>query len=168
MGSDGSVVDYSTPLSIATGGKLADGVTAEVKTLDYKGAQGTLVRASGYLEIEVDGFFSVAGNLGFEKSIRSVTLADGTELEVDTLSFGGEGLRAFAGVNGPYWRDLDDNGTFTEAEANPDSVGLAMGGVNFALVLADAAPAHAMVLAVGHEVAVPFKLELLVGQRGGQ
>jgi hypothetical protein len=139
VGSDGSVVDHSTAMQVATGGKLADGTTDEFMTLDFKGSQGTLVRASGYLEVEVDGFFSVAGNLGFEKSTRAVTLADGTELDVDTLSFGGQNLRAFAGVNGPYWQDTDGNGVFSEAEANPESVGMAMREVSFALVLADAA-----------------------------
>ncbi|MEN9330757.1 MAG: hypothetical protein RLZZ484_1945, partial [Pseudomonadota bacterium] len=142
LGSDGSVVNYAAPLKIATGGTLSNG-DKEEKTLNFLSSQGTLVRASGYFEMEVDGFFSVAGNLGFEKSTRAVTLADGTELNVNTLNFGGEGLRSFAGVNGPYWRDLNGDRVFTEAEADPNAVGMVMGDVKFGLVLASAVPGTA-------------------------
>ncbi|MEY4213406.1 MAG: hypothetical protein RL458_1632, partial [Pseudomonadota bacterium] len=134
IGSDRSVVDHATPLQVPTGATI--GSPDAAKTLDFRAVQGTLIRASGHFEIDVGDSFALAGHLGFEKVIREVTLADGTQVRVNTLSFGGEGLRAFAGINGPYWRDLNDDGIYSESEVNPASIGLALNNVSAGLVLA--------------------------------
>ena len=92
-------------------------------TLD--GANGEMIRASGRLNVDVFGFFQVAGDLAIEKRSQTVTLAKvGTaaaeQVAVDLLTIGGSGLGAFAGIGG---------GTSNE-------LGLKLTGVEFGLVLA--------------------------------
>jgi hypothetical protein len=104
---------------------------------------GTLLRASADFRIQVADFFYASGSMGLEKSTRDLVLADGTEIRVDTLMIGGEDLHAFAGIRGPYWQDSNGNGVIDAGdEPEADSLGLALGDVDFGLVLASAAPSQ--------------------------
>jgi len=119
------VIDYSeNNLDIATGADTAI-------TFDMSGEEGELIRASGNVEIAVSDFFFVQGALGFEKSSKTVTLADDTEIlggiisyetEVDTdiMTVGGEGLSAFVGIQG---------------SSDEDALGLSLSNVNFGLAM---------------------------------
>jgi hypothetical protein len=74
-------------------------------TLDMDGSKGELIRASGNVEIGVSEFFYVEGGFAFEKSDETVTLADGSSVDTDLLTVGGENINAFAGL-GP--KDSDN------------------------------------------------------------
>ncbi|MFM8556271.1 MAG: discoidin domain-containing protein, partial [Betaproteobacteria bacterium] len=131
------------PLTVFTGGLTEDGDDESI-TLDFSGKRGTLIRASGNLTIQVADFFYVTGSLGFEKSTQDLVLADGTEVRVDTLMFGGQDLSAFAGIDGPYWQDTDGDGRITSAdEPEADALGLAIGNAQFGLVIGSASPEQA-------------------------
>jgi hypothetical protein len=120
---NGQVVDFkASPLDVAVGPGLS-------LTLDMDGANGALVRATGNFVIDAFGFFQAEGSLALEKTAGRVAVADiastvgvdesGT-IDVDLLTLGGSGLNAFVGING----------------GTADALGLAVGGVDFALVLA--------------------------------
>ncbi len=113
-----------TALTVATGPKSSMELTLE-------GADGEVTRAAGQLNLDVFGFFQVAGQLAIERKDSEVTLNDGvtsddplkakaaTVLDVDVLTFGGSGLDAFAGING----------------GSEERMGLALKDVNFGLAL---------------------------------
>jgi len=124
------VVDFAAgPLAVVTG-------TDTSLTLDMAGSDGQLIRASGSVDLAVSGFFYVRGSAGFERSREVVHLADGTEVETDLLTVGGTNLEAFAGINGPYLVDSNDDGTIDDDDTpNADAIGLSLGGVEFALAL---------------------------------
>ena len=54
-----TVLDFSTPLTVNTGG-------GNSIDLDFDGADGTLLKAEGTVAIDIFGFFSVSGNFAFE------------------------------------------------------------------------------------------------------
>jgi hypothetical protein len=113
--STGQVIDWaSLPLSVSS--------DPAAPSLDMDGQLGSLVQASGTFAIGVNGFFQVGGSLALRRSSGSVTLADAsnTTTAVDLLTIGGQGLSAFAGVNG----------------GTANAVGMALSGVDFALALA--------------------------------
>jgi hypothetical protein len=86
------------------------------------------VRASGDIAVRAGDFFEVSGSVGIERRSQQVTLADGTEIRVDTLTVGGEDLYAFAGIQGPYWQDTNGNGVIDAGDQpETDSLGLALG-----------------------------------------
>jgi len=123
---NGDVVDLAaSPVEVAVGPGLSE-------TLDFDGADGALLRASGAFEIDAFGFFQASGNLALEKRAASVAVADNPAtagvdesglVDVDLLTLGGSGLDAFVGVGG----------------GTDDALGLAVGGVDFALVMASEA-----------------------------
>ncbi|MDP1903262.1 MAG: LEPR-XLL domain-containing protein, partial [Pseudomonadota bacterium] len=107
------VADFSAGIDIL----VAPGETV---SLDMDGAKGELLQARGNLEIDLFGFFQVAGGFAIEKGTDNVTLADGVVVEVDLLTIGASGVDAFAGVGG----------------GSADAVGLQLQGVEFGLALA--------------------------------
>ena len=109
-----NVIDFTaSPQEVTTG-------PGSSVTLEMPGSAGNLSRATGHLDLAVDGFFSVSGDFGFEQSIRTVKLSDGSEIAVDLLSLGASDTDAFIGLNG----------------GSENAIGFAATGVNFGLVLA--------------------------------
>jgi len=117
-----TVVDLAaTPLDVRTGVDETD-----VITLNFAGSKGELIEAGGSVILDVRGFFFVSGTMAFGKMSSTVTLYDtvtktstpGVKLNLFTV--GAVGVDAFAGVNGPYWTDLDGSETvnWTDAEGN--------------------------------------------------
>ncbi|MEN6436575.1 MAG: hypothetical protein ABFD58_12260, partial [Anaerolineaceae bacterium] len=100
---DGRVVDYKTQnLEVATGTG-----TSLILTMD--GASGKLAKISGALNLNFFDFFSVSGSIAIEKKSGSIKalplvwtdkLTDLVTVAVDELLIGGNGLTAFAGING--------------------------------------------------------------------
>ncbi|MCJ8345309.1 hypothetical protein MJH12_07200, partial [bacterium] len=88
-------------------------------TLDMEGTKGELIQISGNLEINVFDFFTVNGGFAFVKTSEVVTLADGSEAEVDLLTLGGNDISAFAGLNG----------------GSSDQLGFVLSGVSFGLAI---------------------------------
>ncbi|MEI7785530.1 MAG: hypothetical protein WCK08_14170, partial [Betaproteobacteria bacterium] len=94
-----------TALTVATG-------PSSSMELTLAGADGEVTRAAGQLDLDVFGFFQVAGQLAIERKDSELTLNDGvtsddplkaraaTLLQADVLTVGGSGLDAFAGING--------------------------------------------------------------------
>ena len=107
------VVDYAAqPLTVRTG----PGTT---RTLDLDGGLGSLLEASGTLDVNVFDFFNVQGGFAVRKAAGQVTLSDASVVDADLLTLGGAGVSAFAGLNG----------------GTPDQLGLSLGQVDFALAL---------------------------------
>ncbi len=116
------------------------GTPVEVGTL-------TLDHETDYLRIVAGGtlnafgFFYASGSFSFERSSTTVTVWDGLntatqeDVEVEYLTVGTVIDNAFAGVNGPYWRDLNDDGNYEESEVNPAALGLSLKSVKFAMSL---------------------------------
>ncbi|MGN7613297.1 hypothetical protein ACQZV8_14575, partial [Magnetococcales bacterium HHB-1] len=127
--SDGTVIDYgTTAVNVNTG-------TGEQR-IDFPASKGKMIRIAGDFDLRVGEFFFVNGSLGFEKSSAQVTLADGTVLDTNMLSVGGEDLNAFVGVGGPYLIDSNNDGVINESDTkNQNSIGLSMSNTDFALGL---------------------------------
>ncbi|MCJ8346611.1 hypothetical protein MJH12_13795, partial [bacterium] len=111
--SDGTVVDYKND-------KLEVSTSASTSIeIDLDGSRGQLIQASGNLNINVFDFFTVSGGFAFVKSTETIILADGSEVEVSSLTLGGSNINAFAGIKG----------------GTADQLGFALGGVSFGLAL---------------------------------
>ncbi|UCE37498.1 MAG: hypothetical protein JSW00_18920 [Thermoplasmata archaeon] len=101
-----------------------------------------LLRATGELTMDLFGFFYVDGSFTFEKTTKTVTVTDGIDpnndesVDVDLLTLGVNVTHAFAGMNGPYWReDTNNNSEIDEGETNDAAMGLSLSNVEFALAL---------------------------------
>ena len=159
-----TVVDYEeTPLDVRTGPGETDFVT-----LDFKGSNGKMLEASGSMTIDMFGFFYVSGNFALTLKTESVLLYDTAtqtahqnETTVSVLTLGASNVTAFAGVNGPYWTDMDNSGDISwvdetgtpmepaiadldadgivdpdeTAELSESATGLSLENVNFALAV---------------------------------
>ncbi|UCF08685.1 MAG: fibronectin type III domain-containing protein, partial [Thermoplasmata archaeon] len=87
---------------------------------------GDLLEATGDLTLDLLGFFYVDGSFTFKKISKTVTVTDGAspvpnvdDVEVDLLTVGVVVNHAFAGMNGPYWReDTNTNGMIDPGETN--------------------------------------------------
>ncbi|MBF0339921.1 MAG: hypothetical protein HQL95_03035, partial [Magnetococcales bacterium] len=110
--------NHLTPMTVTTGPTTS-------RTLTLDGDKGPLIRASADVQIGVGGLFYAGGSLGFEKSVRTLKLANGTQVSHDVLTVGGHDLQAFAGINGGPVESLGD-----------DAVGFLLSGVEFGLVVA--------------------------------
>ncbi|NBS66942.1 MAG: hypothetical protein EBT33_21875, partial [Betaproteobacteria bacterium] len=76
------------------------------------------------------------GSAAFEKRSTKVTLADGSEVPVQVLSIGASNVEAFAGLNGPYRLDSNQNGTIDDTDTrNANAIGLSLGKADLALGL---------------------------------
>ncbi|MCJ8346443.1 hypothetical protein MJH12_12945, partial [bacterium] len=107
------LVDYKdNNLSIITSSSTS-------MTLDMDGSKGELIQITGNLNLNIFDFFSVSGGFAFVKSSEVVTLADGSQANVDLLTLGGSNVNAFAGLNG----------------GTSDQLGLVLSGVNFGLAI---------------------------------
>ena len=96
------------------------------------------LKVEGRVEMDLFGFFYVSGGFAFEKTIRTIRVTDGIiseTVEVSVLTVGASNVNAFAGVNGPYWTDTNNNGQMDAGETNDDALGLFITDVDFALVL---------------------------------
>ncbi|MEO0510569.1 MAG: LEPR-XLL domain-containing protein, partial [Verrucomicrobiota bacterium] len=113
MSADDRLVDYSTQgLTISTG-------TSSSITLDMNSDRGELLEASGNLEVDLFGFFTLTGSFALEKSSDSVVLSDGDTVSVDKLTFGGSNINSFVGING----------------GTADAVGFGLQNLDFALAI---------------------------------
>ena len=76
-------------------------------------APGRVLRASvADAELQIGSYVFVRGAMAFEKGPDvDVTLTDGLTSHVSSMSIGAQGLTMFFGANGPYWTDLDGNGS---------------------------------------------------------
>ena len=127
------VIDFAAkPLALATGYGTA-------AALDMAGSQGQLIRASGAFEINLGDFVYANGTLGFEKSASTVTLANGSQVLVDSLSVGGANLNAFVGVGGAYHVDSNRDGVINATDTpNASARGFVLSNAEFALALLSA------------------------------
>ncbi|MFO0252376.1 MAG: hypothetical protein ACK56X_24315, partial [Planctomyces sp.] len=107
-----SVADFSsTNLSIPTGDDSS-------VVLDYS---SELLTASGTLSLTVSEFLHTEGTFAVRKSSGSLMIADNASpTNVDLLTIGASDVTAFAGVNG----------------GTDNAMGLSLGGVNLAIVIA--------------------------------
>ena len=83
------------------------------------GALEEYLQVKGNLDINVYNFFSVKGGFALEKKVDTVTLDDGSNVNVDLLTLGASGVDAFIGIDG----------------GSKDALGLAATDVNFALAM---------------------------------
>ncbi|MEY3042345.1 MAG: hypothetical protein RLZZ174_1427, partial [Pseudomonadota bacterium] len=134
---DSLVLDLAEALAIdvATGPET-------VRTLDFDGARGQLLRASGEFELQLADFVRASGSLAIERSVQTLYVAEdsdgaATEIQAETLQFGGQDLEGFVGIGGAG-TDVDGSGVIEADEYAPGSVGLGVDGVDFAFALATA------------------------------
>jgi hypothetical protein len=164
VGIEGLTVEGGAAVKINTGGgkkddvendKVVDFPTSfpddgglEVETGDVDGTPILLdfttdyIRVQGNLKLDIFGFFYVDGSFAFEKTSANVTVTDGIDsgndesVNVELMTIGVEVEHAFAGVNGPYWReDTNDNGDIDDGETNDAAMGLSLSTVEFALAV---------------------------------
>ncbi|MDP1579136.1 MAG: hypothetical protein Q8M02_02585, partial [Candidatus Didemnitutus sp.] len=102
-----------------TGGGLTVATGGTPVLLDFDRA---LLRVTvGNAQLKIADFIHITGGFALEKTDRTVTLADGSEVLVKSLTIGGNNLSAFVGINGPA----------SSAQAR----GFSLTGLNFALGL---------------------------------
>ncbi|MGV0990576.1 hypothetical protein, partial [Limnohabitans sp.] len=73
---------------------------SSAKSLKIAGKDGEISRAGGELKVNLAGFIVASGSFAIEKSTQELTLSNASKIEADLLTFGGEKLSAFAGLNG--------------------------------------------------------------------
>ena len=147
-----TVVDFSSrPLDVRTGPGEEDFIR-----FDFDGEDGSLLEASGEITIAAFGFFYVTGGFSLRKQSETVRLrntdtgeTDTEGTSVDLLTIGASGVTAFAGINGPYWtdinrnrkvdgEDLNNNGVIDADESdelNPKALGISLENVNVAFAM---------------------------------
>jgi hypothetical protein len=116
LGGDAAAVDLARAADADGDGKI-DPLGFEINTGGdpvYLDADSPLIRAEGFLELDILGNVIITGSVAFELGpVETVTLNNGTDTEeastktVTTLSIGASNVTAFVGVGGPYWTDLD-------------------------------------------------------------
>jgi Ca2+-binding RTX toxin-like protein len=79
-----------------------------------------LIKAGiGFMTMDVLGVVSLSGSLGIEIGpSASVTLVNGTQKAVKTLTFGAANVYGFIGYNGPYVHDSNNNGYVDRGDFN--------------------------------------------------
>ena len=124
------VIDFKAkPFEVSTGYRTT-------RMLDIDGQRGESIRASGEFEVGLGDFVHARGMLGFEKYSTTVKLADGSSVLVDALSFGGDNIDVFAGVDGPYLVDSNADGVITSADTpNATARGFSLEDGRFALAI---------------------------------
>ena len=96
-------------------------------TLDFDGADGALLKASGTVDIGLFGFVYLSGDFAFEKSTKLLRVAEeAADTSFQVLTIGASNVSAFVGVNGP----ADHAG----------ALGLSLSEVDFALALGSETP----------------------------
>ena len=124
------MIDFKAqPLDVATG-------PSTTTTLDFDGADGDLVRAQGYLTIDLFGFVYLTGYFAFETKTVTQTVDDVTT-SYDQLTVGAADAYVFAGIGGPYWTDSNHDGVVTadDEPAADGAIGIAIGGVDIGLAI---------------------------------
>ncbi|MBV5304948.1 MAG: hypothetical protein JZU70_12255, partial [Chlorobium sp.] len=114
---DGSVVDYLKTDGESSATSLAV-IVAPGKSVLFAmdDSLGDYMRLTGSVEINLFNFITLKGGFGVEKKTLSMPLADGSQVEMDLLAFGGEKLDGFAGL-----------------KTSAGDIGLSLTGVTFAL-----------------------------------
>ncbi|MGZ6715887.1 MAG: hypothetical protein ACXVFG_14140, partial [Gaiellaceae bacterium] len=93
--------------------------------------ENTVLRAFGKITLTIGTFVYVSGSFSFEKGTTlSATLTDGTPVSLSVLKIGATGVKAFVGLNGPYWAS---DGTLDPGHAS--AIGIVLDGVEFGLAL---------------------------------
>ncbi len=76
----------------------------------YLTMDSSLVRAQGFVELDIFGSVILTGSVAFELGpMQDVVLTDGSPRHVTTMTIGGLDICAFVGYQGPYWTDLDQD-----------------------------------------------------------
>ncbi|WP_217312837.1 DUF4347 domain-containing protein [Richelia sinica] len=105
----------------------------------YLSMDSALIRAQGFVELDVSGVVTLYGNVAFELGPEEdVILTDGTTDTVTTMTIGASNVFGFIGWDGPYFldgngnKDLDRDiaGNPLPGEVNPNAKGLALNDLN--------------------------------------
>lgn len=114
---DNSIIDFaSQALEVETGPETT-------ASIDFDGGLGELLRFGGEMTLEVAEFLNLSGGFFFAAANDTINLSgpvvDETDIAVRTLSLGGSGLSAFAGIAG----------------GTEEATGFAVSDLDFALVI---------------------------------
>ena len=106
----------------------------------YLNMDSPVIRAQGYMNIQIfDNFFlsgSVAFELGPTQKVHLVgDLPDTPPKEVTTMTIGASDVTAFIGVNGPYWTDSNGDHQVQQSELNPNSKGFYINDLDVGIML---------------------------------
>jgi hypothetical protein len=108
--------------------------------LDFRGSDGEVLEAAGFVTMTISEFVHVAGEVAFrrQEELQVTPVGSNTTIPVSVLTVGANEVRAFAGVGGPYWVDRDDSGDFDDTIDTPaaeGALGVALKDVSFGLAL---------------------------------
>src|SRR4029077_15517605 len=94
--------------------------------------ENTVLRAFGKITLTIGTFVYVSGSFSFEKgsTLTNALLSDGSHADLSVLKIGATGVKAFVGLNGPYWAS---DGTLDPGHAS--AIGIVLDGVEFGLAL---------------------------------
>lgn len=131
------VIDFAAlpggSFDVWTGAFNPDG-SKDTIDLDF---DGPVVRAQAVVELDLFSVVTLTGSIAFELGgTETVTLANGSQKEVITMTIGGRDIAGFVGLNGPYWTDLNGNGAVDgPLELNDGAVGLALTDLDFGIAV---------------------------------
>ena len=112
----GSNVTDTTPVvdfkAMNDGGYTFSGIDNASLKLDYS---DRILRASvADAELQIDEYVFIRGKLAFEKGgQQTVKLSNNTTKTVSSINVGAEDLTMFFGTGGPYWTDVDGDGSIS-------------------------------------------------------
>jgi PKD repeat protein/Ca2+-binding EF-hand superfamily protein len=90
----------------------------------YLAMDSSLVRAQGFVELNLFGTLYLTGSIAFELGpTQDVILTNGSTAHVTTMTIGAANVTAFIGANGPYWTDTNGNHSVDSDELNSNSIG---------------------------------------------
>jgi hypothetical protein len=123
---DGFLLKDSPGFTIPTGGTPV--------VLDFS---NQLIQATvGHATAKVAGFVSLEGGFTFQKRVIDKVgfrgLGMNLEMAADALIVAGQNVQAFAGFNGPYKTDSNNDGVY---ETNNNAIGITVADLDFALAL---------------------------------
>ncbi|TAK47901.1 MAG: LEPR-XLL domain-containing protein, partial [Betaproteobacteria bacterium] len=98
---------------------------------------GEILGGGGKTYVTIGDFLTLAGDLTFLASVGTVDLSDASTVDVGLITVGVTSGTVFAGANGPYWLDDNNDNVIDAGETNAAAVGFQADITTFAIVLAD-------------------------------
>jgi hypothetical protein len=102
----------------------------------YLGMNSSLIRAQGFVELQILDNIFLTGSIAFELGpTQDVTLTNGDTRTVTTMTIGAANVTAFIGVNGPYWTDDDGDHSVDAGELSTTAIGFHITDLDIGIML---------------------------------
>src|SRR5262249_8832184 len=139
LGGDAAALARAKAADLDGDGKI-DPLGYEVNTGGkpiYLGMDSPLIRAQGFLQLNVFNVVTLVGNFRFGLGpTQNVKIKGGTRTDdtVTTMMIGASNVNAFIGWNGPYFK-VDAAGNPIPGQVNPNAKGLALTNLDVGIFL---------------------------------